>query len=676
MQASENSLGMRLVEIPSGTFRMGATDGRESDERPVHDVRLTQPFQLSECPVTNAQYEQFDPEHRQRRGHRGVSQHDDEAVVCVSWHEAVAFCEWLSEREGCPYRLPTEAEWEYACRAGTTTAYWTGDELPEPFHRNQFVEGDWETEKVRADDDLREKKGVVPVDLSVGQTPANPWGVRDVHGVVEEWCHDWHGPYPDCPETDPIGPQDGLTRVTRGGSHSTYAVYLRSVDRHAALPEDRHWLIGFRVVRGTWPAGEARPVVPLSLDDDTVDTAPCSWSAPNEEPIFQDPIAFVRPDGRDPENAWLHHHHNPSIAWCPNGDLLAVWFNTRSEVGREMRVLASRLRCGADSWDTARVFFNVADRNTTGPNVFHDGTGTLYFFDGVSESSHHRDQCLVMARSLDSGRTWKRPRIISSLTRRQKYTPMPSIFSAADGTLVLPLDCAPLGSKAAEQGGTGVFLSRDGGETWEDRVSGKRKAEIVAGGQGGLIAGFHAPIVQRADGSLLAFGRTHPPSGMVDIEGRMPQSVSHDMGRSWSYEASPFPPIGGGQKAAMCRLQEGPILLVSFTDRDRSSPAGMRLTGAAGTPITGTGLFAAVSFDEGENWPHRRLLTTGGPAREMDGGGNTGRFVMDDTHAEPRGYLAVTQSPDGVIHLLSSRYHYRFNLPWLVQFGTVRESSS
>ena len=179
----ENSLGMTLMEIPAGEFQMGQLDGRDCDERPVHAVRITRPFFLSECPVTNAQYEMFDPAHREFRGKRGVSHKDEEAVTYVSWHDAMAFCRWLSEREGRTYRLPTEAEWEYACRAGTTTAYWPGDELPEAFCRNQPAEGDWETEGVKADADLREKKGVIPVDLTVGRTPANRWGVKDVHGI-------------------------------------------------------------------------------------------------------------------------------------------------------------------------------------------------------------------------------------------------------------------------------------------------------------------------------------------------------------------------------------------------------------------------------------------------------------------------------------------------------------
>lgn len=124
-RSTVNSLGMNMVVLAPGRFSMGGTDG-EFDERPVHTVTIIRPFSLAATEVTNAQYEQFDPAHRALRGKRGISREDDEAVVFVSWHDAVRFCQWLSEKEGRPYRLPTEAEWEFACRAGTTTAYSTG----------------------------------------------------------------------------------------------------------------------------------------------------------------------------------------------------------------------------------------------------------------------------------------------------------------------------------------------------------------------------------------------------------------------------------------------------------------------------------------------------------------------------------------------------------------------
>src|SRR5438270_8299863 len=134
-----NSIGMKFVRIEPGQFVMGTGTGpprsgdqwdkRDYDEAPAHKVTISKAFYLGTTEVTNAQYEQFDPNHRKLRGKAGVSKTDDEPVTFVTWHRAVAFCEWLSRREGKPFRLPTEAEWEYACRAGTTTPFSTGDTL-------------------------------------------------------------------------------------------------------------------------------------------------------------------------------------------------------------------------------------------------------------------------------------------------------------------------------------------------------------------------------------------------------------------------------------------------------------------------------------------------------------------------------------------------------------------
>src|SRR5215213_2793111 len=134
-----NSVGMKLVGIAAGEFTMGAGteppksielwSKRDYDESPAHKVKVTKPFLMGAAEVTNAQYEQFDPAHKRLRGRDGVSKADDEPVTFVTWQQAVAYCEWLSKKEGKPYRLPTEAEWEYACRAGTETPFNTGDTL-------------------------------------------------------------------------------------------------------------------------------------------------------------------------------------------------------------------------------------------------------------------------------------------------------------------------------------------------------------------------------------------------------------------------------------------------------------------------------------------------------------------------------------------------------------------
>ena len=205
---------IETVEIPAGTFYMGSIgEGEDFDEAPVHRVTISQAFRMGKTEVTNAQFELFCPEHRALRGKDDISTGDDEAVVNVTYQDAVDFCNWLSKKEGKTYRLPTEAEWEYACRAGTYTDYYTGDYLPEPMCRNQVIARNYK-----------------PVSLKVGQTTPNAFGLYDMHGNVEEWCLDWYAPYTADNQTDPKGPDTGMYRVTRGGSHHTPVQYLRSAN--------------------------------------------------------------------------------------------------------------------------------------------------------------------------------------------------------------------------------------------------------------------------------------------------------------------------------------------------------------------------------------------------------------------------------------------------------------
>jgi hypothetical protein len=211
--------------------------------------------------------------------------------------------------------------------------------------------------------------------------------------------------------------------------------------------------------------------------------------------------------------------------------------------------------------------------------------------------------------------------------------------------------------------GAAVHVSRDGGYTWSDPWDGAPLPEFVEGGVGSTIAGIHAGIVELSDGSWMALGRGN---SIADANGkkRMPMSISTDNGKTWTYHASQLPPIDGGQRLVLLRLNEGPLLLVSFTDHPERTAVEDR-----GMLINGKmcyGMYAALSYDDGKTWPVRRLLTDG-VQRSLNGGAWTGDFVMDETHAEPKGYLAGVQAPDGTIHILSSRLHYRFNLAWLLQ---------
>jgi len=641
-----NSIGMRFVRIEQGSFLMGQEQGGDWDERPVHKVNITRPFSMAVTEVTNAQYEQFDAEHRKLRGKLGFSKQDDEAVVFVSWHEAVKFCEWLSKKEGKAYRLPTEAEWEYACRAGATSAYHTGETLPKDFHKNAQIS--W------FPDPARSGKEALPVPLTVGGTTPNSWGLFDMHGNVEEWCCDWYGPYEQGEQIDPVGRAGGDFKVTRGGSHSTELQYLRSANRLGALPEDKSWLIGFRVVIGELPKTEPVAVAELPLNQRDVKqqiAADLAEGPDPEEPYFKGPIEYVKIPLGSNGPMYSKHNHDPALVDCPNGDLLAIWYSCLTEAGRELAILASRLRYGSESWEPASVFWDAPDRNDHAPALWFDGRDTIYHFNGLSAAATWGNLALIMRVSTDSGATWSEAMLIG-VEHGLRHQPVESVFRTREGYIILPCDAGPGGSA-----GTAVHISRDGGKTWVDPGAGRPQPDFASGATGAWIAGIHAGVVQLKDGSLAAFGRGN------NINGRMPMSNSKDMGKTWTYSASEFPPISSGQRVILIRLQEGPILFISFTDRKE----GMLIRDAAGNQRKVYGMFAALSFDEGKSWPNKRLLTDGGPARELDGGGNTGRFVMDQNHAEPRGYLSATQTPNGLIHLISSKQYYVFNLAWLKQ---------
>lgn len=538
-----------MVDLPS--FRMGATE------------------------ITNAQYEAFDPAHKALRGYEGFSSADDEAVVMVSWADATAYCEWLSRHTGRSFRLPTEAEWEYACRAGTTTTYNTGDTFPE---------SQWKVQK-----NTRFKESV---SLQVAQFEPNAWGLYDMHGNVEEWCQDL---------------VDGQYRAVRGGSHNTPVEFLATDYRCASIPQDRSVLLGFRVVEGA-----PLPEEPAS-DTETRVLVSVSGTSVSGAPFFAEPIPYVIApvDGITP---FYSHNHQPAVTWLPGGGLLAIWFSTDAEAGREMVVLQSTF--DGEDWTPATLFCKVPGRNMTGSALLTLNGGDILHFQGVGDAGEWKDLALAMRR-LPADGGWSPLRYIEP-EHRVRHQVIAGPVVTRDGRILLCCDAGPDG-----EAGSALHVSKDGGETWEDT--------------GSLIKGIHAGIVELKDGRLMAFGRGNA------MDGRMPCSISADGGYTWTYSATEFPPIGSGQRLVMKRLQEGPLMLCSFGP---------------------DGLFVALSYDEGENWPVKRLLTDG-KKRVLDGGAWTGTFTLDATHAEPKGYLACTQSPDGTIHLLSSRVHYRFNLAWI-----------
>ncbi|MFV1966547.1 MAG: SUMF1/EgtB/PvdO family nonheme iron enzyme, partial [Pirellulaceae bacterium] len=586
---------MKLVRIEPGSFMMGSTDG-DWDERPAHKVTISRPFYMGVTEVTNAQYEPFDPQHERMRGKLGFSRDDTEAVVFVSWKDSVAFCNWLSVKEGKPYRLPTEAEWEYACRAGTTTPYHTGETLPESFHKNVGVS--WFPGRKTGQD-------VVP--LHVGKTPPNAWGLCDMHGNAEEWCQDWHGPYATNAQTDPVGRADGEFRVTRGGSHSTTLEFLRSSNRSGTLPEDTSWLIGFRVVQAEMPATRPLPVPTASLNARNVSQEIPSDLAQGPDPAkpyFEGPRPYVKQPPADDCPVFNRHNHCPALVNCANGDLLAIWYTCGTEPGRELGIVGSRLPYGEDEWQVASNFWDAPDRNDHASALWVDEKGTLYHFNGLSAAATWGSLATILRTSTDHGTTWSKARLIMP-EHGLRHMPIESVIRTREEAILVPCDAVPGGA-----GGSAVLVSRDDGKTWVDPGEETPAPDFSADSTGAWIAGIHAGFVQLSDGRLLAFGRGN------SIDGRMPVSVSNDLGKTWTYRASPFPPIGGGQRLVILRLKEGPILFCSFGRE-------VRFRDAAGNEQVGSGLFAALSTDEGQSWEIKRLITDDGRPRTVDGGGNT-----------------------------------------------------
>ena len=280
-----NSIGMKLTLVPSGEFMMGSKESAEEtatffnttynenlkaddlkDEHPQHRVRITKPFYLGTHHVTRGQFRKFiahgyetdaekeEPNIARKLGFEkngldssekntwlnvGFEQTDEHPVVCVSWNDATAFCKWLSRKEGKTYRLPTEAEWEYASRAGTTTRFYSGDD-PETLakvgnvavHKYTLIAG-----------------ARYVLTLPVGSFKPNAFGLYDMHGNAWQWCSDWYDDkyYAVSPVDNPTGPKLGAFRVLRGGSWSSKPHCARSVSRYFFWPSSHSNAKGFRV---------------------------------------------------------------------------------------------------------------------------------------------------------------------------------------------------------------------------------------------------------------------------------------------------------------------------------------------------------------------------------------------------------------------------------------------
>ncbi len=232
--------GIEMVFVKGGTFTMGSPSGetnRESDEV-QHTVTVSN-FYMGKTEVTFAQYDAFcDATGRSKPSDAGWGR-GTRPVLNVSWNDATAFCEWLSNKTGKTYRLPTEAEWEYACRAGTTTPFNTGNCLSSS---QANYDGNYPLGSCSKGEYMQKT-------LPVGSFSPNAYGLYDMHGNVWEWCSDWYGEYSSGSQTNPKGPSSGSFRVYRGGSWRNDAQRCRSANRSSDGPGSTNRGLGFRVVR-------------------------------------------------------------------------------------------------------------------------------------------------------------------------------------------------------------------------------------------------------------------------------------------------------------------------------------------------------------------------------------------------------------------------------------------
>jgi len=620
-----NSIGIKMIRIPAGKFRMGDLEPPTRyqhdqflarvhyDERPAHEVTISHDFYMSQTEITAKQFQEFQ------------MSYEDEGrfppfASGMSWNDAVQFTQWLSRKERRDYRLPTEAEWEYACRAGSATPFSSGDQP-----------------------------------LKSGQ--ANAWGTENMESGVPEWVLDWYGPYPDSPLTDPVGPANGFSRVVRGGGFmaarrgseedDTFLPFYRRCANRASVAPGYHGqeVIGFRIVMAPMPRTKPWPGhIPFVRRFITnAADVPVTAGPDPDKPWFQQRAMLPIP----PENAstleiaaagfggGIHdHNHSPGLAVLPNGDLLAIFFSSSpaaSEYAPSTSFVATRLRFGSNRWDPPNLFYDFADVNDQSALLWTEGNKVNFFSGGIGLVG-------VPFRwtwSTDNGASWSPIRFPTLIGPVGGYSPQPitSAFRGPDGTMYVATDGA---------GGESVlWASHDNGKTWQDTL--------------GRTGGRHTAFVLLKDGGILGMGGKN-----TNINGYMPESISHDSGRTWTIRQSPFSALGYNQRPTIIRLADGKLFFASdFQNLNERAPAAVKQRGA----------FVALSSDEGQTWKIKRLATAL-PHESYVVPPRGEWHKKDHVGSATLGYAVAAQAPNGLIYLISSMNHpaqeFEMNEAWIL----------
>jgi formylglycine-generating enzyme required for sulfatase activity len=623
------------VSIPAGTFLMGAdaealpssiTKGYgvmssrpkhgDFDEVPAHRVRISHGLQIGITQVSPEEFSRFDPSYK---AHSATPAY----AAGVSWEQAMAYCRWLTKKTGKPWRLPTEAEWEYVARAGGTQLY-----------------GDSDTPH--------------PVDQ------ANKFGVKNMEVGRPEWTLDWYGPYQDLPEVqiDPTGAASGMTRVIRGGGldwrhtatktspdlnvPATSPYFSRPANR-ASLPPSyasANGNVGFRVVQAPMPT--AHPTAPwhyffqTAIKQKDILGSPALSKAIDKpdmsRPLYRTHELF--PDLEDKNMRGIGwklglapglgiNYHNSAIQVLPNGDLLAAYYNTPDqEDDPDQTVMTLRRRAGSEEWDMPEPWPVFADAGLAAPVIWNDPVhqsqpgGKVWFFWGFARLIGAPP--FAWATSSDNGATWSPAHfpVFPQPIGRYVSQPINSIVRGPDGAIYMPTD-----STGRDPDGNGsisvVWKTADEGKTWSDT--------------GGRTAGRHTTIVFAKNGDLLGIGGKNS-----EINGHMPMATSHDDGKTWVKSETPFDELMSGERPSVIRLKSGRLFFVADYNPKRQKHNHK------------DGSYVALSNDDGKTWTIKRL-----PSNILT-----------------VGYTTATQGPDGIIHVVTSKnkvnYEIELNEAWIL----------
>ncbi|HUT31359.1 MAG TPA: exo-alpha-sialidase [Sedimentisphaerales bacterium] len=424
-----NSLGMEFVLVMPGSFTMGEGDGHriedvgslDYDEQPAHTVTISKSFYMLKTKVSQVHYD---------LAGLGGSASD------VSWDNADAFAQWLSQLEGLNYKLATEAQWEYVYE--------------------------------------------------------NPGGVLDMSG--REWVRDWHGEYPHDPVTDPVGPANGVLKVIRGDGRDRWALPTNATYDPWYLGEAGP--CSFRVVLEYDPPQSPYVTAPIFCQAAVKQSTAPALQGPNPAvPYFTVRFSMPIPPDNITEGvasmlgcdaATMHHNHSPGFEILPNGDALAVWFSANDdEYGEDTRFVQARLRYGSDQWDMPELFWDMKGMNDESGLLWTEADGTVHFFGGGRIANSNR-RPFVMAISTDSGATWnlKRPHFPIPAVNYQAQ-PVVNAWRQNSTTIYTVTD-------AENPSGTSmVWRSTDNGLTWYDmggRTNGRHSTIVPVGGSGELLS--------------------------------------------------------------------------------------------------------------------------------------------------------------------------------------------